>query len=226
MSSIFGKLFETHSNKKYSSQYFQDKWLHKNVFPKKRRGTFLEIGADDGKDKSNTLFFEERKNWRGICVEPSPSRFKLLKENRNCICENYAIAATEGNVEFMDIRGYGKGLSGIVDSYAPEHRERIEKEMKHPENKGYEMVHVPTIPLRQLLKKHHIFHVDFCTIDTEGSELQVVESIDFKSCQFDVILVENNYDDNSVERALEKSGFVLKNKIGIDDVYFNTQFSR
>ena len=219
MRSILGKLFRRRA--KYYSQYRQDKWLHENLFLDKRSGTFVEVGADDGIDKSNTKFFEESLAWSGLCVEPSPRRFELLSKNRTCVCENYAIAATEDRVDFMDISGYGKGLSGIVDSYDPKHRDRIEEEMKNPDNRGYELIQVPTIPLSALLEKHAIYHVDFCTVDTEGSEFQVLKSIDFDRFQFDVILVENNYDDNSVRDFLTNSGFAFKAKVGIDDVFIH-----
>ncbi len=224
MSSIFGKLFGKRS--KYYSQYEQDKWLHENLFSDKQNGIFVEIGADDGIDKSNTMFFEEKLAWSGMCVEPSPKRFELLRQNRSCICENYAIAETEGRAEFMDISGYGKGLSGMVDNYDPRHQDRIEQEMKNPDNRGYELIQVSTIPLSALLEKHGIFHVDFCTIDTEGSELQVLKSIDFDRFQFDVILVENNYDDESVQNFLTGVGFAFEVKVGIDDVLINREFSR
>ena len=63
---------------KFYSQYKQDEWLYNNHFKNKKNGTFLEIGADDGIDKSNTKFFEDL-GWVGMCIEASPKRFKLLK---------------------------------------------------------------------------------------------------------------------------------------------------
>ena len=106
---------------KFYSQYNQDKWLYETYFKDKKNGVFLEIGADDGIDKSNTKFFEDTLNWTGMCIEPSPDRFKLLELNRQCVCENVAISNTVGSVEFLDISGWGKGLSGIVDKYDPKH---------------------------------------------------------------------------------------------------------
>lgn len=223
MSTIFGKLFGRKS-KKFFSQYGQDKWLYENVFRDKRNGTFLEIGADDGIDKSNTYFFEKNFNWGGLCVEPSPKRFKKLAENRACICENYAIAMEDSELDFLDISGWGKGLSGIVRNYAPEHRLRIEREAQHPEYEGQEIVKVPAISLQKLLDRHGINHVDFCTIDTEGSELEVLKSIDFSVCQIDVLVVENNYQDNSVREFLDGFGFEYRHTLSIDDVYFSNAF--
>lgn len=225
MNTIFGKLFGKRSTPEFHSQYGQDKWLFENLYKKKSNGFFIEIGADDGIDKSNSYFFERRMNWQGICIEPSPKRFELLKNNRQCICENYAIANSHGIADFMEISGWGKGLSGIIDNYNLRHRERIERELHHPENNGNEVIQVPTIPMRDLLKKHNIRHVDFCSIDTEGSELDIIQSIDFDQCQIDVLIIENNYNDPEVSRHLEKSGFTHVTKIEIDDIYFNEKFS-
>jgi len=46
---------------------------------KKRDGIFIDIGAFDGMEDSNSLFFEETRNWTGICIEPSPLEFNKLK---------------------------------------------------------------------------------------------------------------------------------------------------
>ena len=112
-------------------QYDQDRWLYENFYQKKREGIFVEIGSDDGIDKSNTYFFEKNSNWTGLCVEPSPERLKLLRHNRSSHCEEFAIANGSGEVGFLDVSGWGKGLSSIVKNYAPNHVERIERELEH-----------------------------------------------------------------------------------------------
>lgn len=121
---------------KFYSQYKQDEWLYNNFFKDKENGVFLEIGADDGIDKSNTLFFEEQLGWKGMCIEPSPERFNMLKNNRKCICENYALSDEIKEVDFLDISGWGKGLSGIIEKYDNRHKIRIAEELNHPMNKG------------------------------------------------------------------------------------------
>jgi hypothetical protein len=47
-----------------------------------RNGFYIEIGAYDGIQESNTLFFEKYKNWRGILVEPSEQYFRLIKNRK------------------------------------------------------------------------------------------------------------------------------------------------
>lgn len=224
MNTIFGKLFEKLSRRKYYSQYGQDRWLNEKVFKNRKSGTFVEVGADDGVDKSNTYFFEKYLGWSGLCVEPSPERYQLLRANRSCACENFAASCREGVVGFLDIQGYGKGLSGITANYSAEHRERIEKEIENPDNRGSCVIEVQAVPLGALLAKHDIKHVDFCTIDTEGSEMDVLKSIDFSACKIDILCIENNYSDREVGEFLSHLGYSLDYKIEIDDVYFRSDF--
>jgi len=205
---------------KFYSQYGQDKWLYENYFKGTKGGTFLEIGADDGIDKSNTMFFEETMGWSGICIEPSPERFKLLKRNRECICERVAISDRVGETQFLDIRGWGKGLSGIVENYPKEHLHRIDMEMKHPKNNGSEMLTVQADLLNNVLSRNDVFEIDFCTIDTEGSEFEILDSLDFEKYKIRIILVENNYNENKVRYLLADRGYSLVGRVGpIDDAY-------
>ena len=50
-------------------------------FYQKRSGFFVEAGAGNGFDKSNTIFLEYERNWRGLLVEPDPILFKDLLES-------------------------------------------------------------------------------------------------------------------------------------------------
>ena len=76
-------LFLDHSgrfvpSKKRKSQYQQDEFLDKIIFQDKvKNGFFVEAGADDFLDGSNTLLLEEKHNWTGLLVEPFIYRFQL-----------------------------------------------------------------------------------------------------------------------------------------------------
>ena len=207
---------------KYYSQFNQDKWLFENHFKDKKDGVFLEIGADDGVDKSNTKFYEEL-GWKGMCIEQSHKRFKLLSSKRNCICENYAISDKVGDVDFMDISGWGKGLSGIVEKYDVRHKNRIQQELIHPQNKGNETITVKTELLSNLLDKHNITDIDFCTIDTEGGEFDIIKTIDFDKYKISIILVENNYNEINVREYLKTKGYKLVTTLTIDDVFIKDE---
>ena len=204
----------------YYSQYGQDEWLYENYFKDQKEGVFLEIGADDGVDKSNTKFFEESLGWSGLCIEPSPKRYELLRKNRTCACEKVAVSDSIGTVEFLDIEGWGKGLSGIVENYHDLHSKRIQHEITHPENKGSQVITVETDLLNNVLEKHGIFNVDFCTIDTEGSEFEILSAFDFDKFKIRILLIENNYRDSSVRNLLISKGYKFLGKVGqIDDAF-------
>ena len=51
-------------------------------FKNKKDGFFVDIGAGNGKDLSNTYLLEKNYNWKGICVEPLKDPFTLCKKLR------------------------------------------------------------------------------------------------------------------------------------------------
>ena len=60
----------------YYSQCQEDIYLNENIFKNKKNGVYIELGALDGILYSNTKFFEDSLNWKGILIEPHPEKFK------------------------------------------------------------------------------------------------------------------------------------------------------
>jgi hypothetical protein len=58
-------------------------------------GTYIEVGANDGILQSNTYFFEKKKNWSGLLIEPIYKKFVQLKKNRSRknFFSNYALVS-------------------------------------------------------------------------------------------------------------------------------------
>ena len=203
----------------YRSQYGQDRYVRETFFQSVNDGFFLDIGADDGLDRNNTRVFEEA-GWTGICIEPSPSRFPALAGNRSCECLNVAIASSPGDVEFLDITGWGKGLSGIVRHYDARHLERIERETRsNPLTASKALVRVPAVTLGSILQARGRTRVDYCSIDVEGSELDVLASVDLRAVTIKVITVEDNYGNPAIGRALSAHGYRLVTTLGKDLVF-------
>lgn len=48
-----------------------------------RNGSYVEIGANNGIQQSNSKYFETFKGWRGVLIEPAIDNFIELKRNRN-----------------------------------------------------------------------------------------------------------------------------------------------
>ena len=147
---------------KFYSQYQQDKWLFDKYFSNKKDGVFIEIGADDGVQYSNTLFYENL-GWTGLCIEPSPARYLELTSNRKCLTENVALSDYKGTTEFTDISGYGRGLSGLTEDYDQQHKNRISQEIQNPACGGSYLVDVNVDLLTNVLEKHKLYDIDFCS---------------------------------------------------------------
>lgn len=203
---------------KYYSQYNQDKFVNEVIFAGQKNGFFIDIGAHDGISLSNSYFFEILKDWDGICFEPNPEIFEKLKENRTCSVVNKCVGDLNSEISFCKVIGPSNMLSGILAQYNELHLKRIESEVSL--NGGsFEIITVQMVKLRQYLQEGKI--VNFLSIDTEGNELSILESIDFDRNHFVLISVENNYGDSSIKKFLNKKSFVFLTRLGTDDVYLN-----
>jgi FkbM family methyltransferase len=151
-----------------------------DVLGGKRDGFFVEAGALDGIQASNTLLLERDFGWSGICVEPDLQLFEELVQNRSCLCENVGLYDTRGEVEFMGgVRGWG----GVVEHLPPWHEDKW---------KGGQPIMIQVVPLADLLEQHDAPAViDYLSLDTEGSEHVILKDFPFNRFHFRVITVES-----------------------------------
>lgn len=198
----------------YKSQYGQDKWLDQNIFRQKPNGTFVDIGAYDGLDISNTYYFERILGWNGICIEPNPVTFEKLKNNRKCILENCAVGDQEGELDFVSIYGGGSAGSGFDDPSEKVRNTAIAETAK--DGGTWEIIKVPSFRLETILKKHDIKIVDYCSIDVEGFEINVVKSIDWNKFYIKYLTVEANISIDEVISHLKKYSYSVIERIGGD----------
>jgi FkbM family methyltransferase len=199
------------------SQYNQDIILNNTFFKNKEKGFFVDIGAFDGIDKSNSYFYESFLNWSGICVEPIEVRYKELLKNRKC--KSVYGAVSDKDVEFVEfclIEGYSEMLSGIVDEYDQRHIKRI-----HNEGCTRKKVAVPNFRFKDIVSEKNI---DLLDIDTEGNELKILADIDYDEYNIDIILVECNYEKNDIISLMKEKNFNYKMDIGSDLVFKNNKF--
>lgn len=204
----------------YHSQVKQDEILESRIFKGYKRGIFVDVGAWDGVQFSNTLFFEKERQWTGIHIEPIRKQYEELVRNRpNTINLNVAVSDIEGQSEFLSISGNTGMLSGLKSNYDPRHVQRIEKETQDL-GTGYTTVLVPVRRLDSIFKEHKIERVHYLSIDTEGSEFNVIKSIDFQYTYIDVIGFENNYSDKTppIVQYLIGKGYIQL-PIHCDDIF-------
>ena len=211
----YGFVYDEEDRRFYFSQYGQDKFVAEHLFPGMRNGVFVDVGAYDGVTLSNSCFFEREMGWTGLCVEPIPDVFRELVSNRpGSVCENVCVSNVEGELEFARVEGV-EALSGIADRMDRRHRRRIEGE-----GGRVEMMRLPSLRLQTLLDRHGIDRIHFLSIDTEGAELDVIQSLDFERTRVDVVCVENNSGERNVRRHLKRNGLAYLLTLGdLDDLY-------
>ena len=108
-------------------------------------------------------------------------------------------------------------LSGIKNSYHPDHLLRIDSEIKkHGGNK--ELIKVKSNSLKKIFEDCSVKKVDYLSIDTEGSELEILSSIDFEKVDIRVISTENSSRKN-IKEFLSDKGYDMLNVVCGDEIY-------
>jgi len=197
----------------FYSQCKQDEYLEKKFFKGYKNGFYVDVGAHDGVDGNNTLYFEKNNNWRGINIEPIKKVFDSLVNNRpNDTNINCAICNNNGETDFYLNEGYTEKLSGIKDNYDERHFKRLISE--NIINFGtMQIIKVITKKLETIFDENNISHINYLSIDVEGAEFEVIKSINFDKVFIDIIGFENNFMDASIPiiKYLENKGFKLDN---------------
>ena len=196
-----------------SSQINQDKFVL-DFYKHKRDGYFIEIGAYDGVTFSNTYVLEKDYGWTGILSEVIPSRFKDVLVNRpNCHNDNDAVYSKSNLKLTFDVAGMLSGISQHILA----HKHEI-KDIKT-------QITVNTITLTDLLIKYNAPAViDYMSLDTEGSELEILKGLDFSRYTIGYIDVEHNYIQpmrNNIKSFLEMNGYKFLRENHFDDTYIH-----
>ena len=176
------------------AQFRQDLFALKELKIKKN-GFFVEFGATDGVLGSNTFLLEKEFGYKGILAEPNPKQRKNIEKKRNAIIVKECVWAKSGE----DVKLTDNGDLSTVDLF---------KDNKLSFN-------VKTISLTDMLKKYNAPSlIDYLSVDTEGSEFDILSSHDFSKYNFSVITVEHNYTEQreKIHQLLSKKGYLRKYK--------------
>ena len=202
-------------NEKFFSQAGQDKVIKNHFFPNKKNGFFLEIGAYDGIEGSNCFHFEKFLNWNGIAFEPSKVQYEKLKNNRNCKILNKAMSNSIVEVDFVEVIEGLTQMSGIKnENYT------AEKIIKKNGQSKTEISKIITTTFDQEVSIDQ--EIDYLSIDIEGGELSVLETIDFEKYTIKVVSVENNLPDKfNFNSFFISKNFSFFDRVGQDEIFYN-----
>ena len=206
------------NNVKFYSQQDEDKYIIQYLLKAKiTDGTFLEIGACDGVLYSNSKTLEDHFNFTGILIEPQPLFYSQLVINRkNCKCYNYAVSNSDD--EFIDFIG-NNAEGGIANNNNTD----ISKYTNWTPYK------VKNSKMKDIITKSEFKYIDFMIIDVEGSELELLHSIDFKFPIFCIIIEahSNEQDKNKIfGEYLKSNGFTYIERQRGNEVWINKNYFR
>ncbi|MGB3508584.1 MAG: FkbM family methyltransferase [Microcoleaceae cyanobacterium] len=212
------------SNYKYFSQHGED-YLLWNFFDYQENGIYVDAGAFDGIHLSNSYSFE-LAGWAGICIEPHPSYFPICQQNRpKSICLNFACVGDE-KVNDIDFYSEELGLlSGVVKDRDLDINRRYHNRGLNFDGFVKEKVSAATLNsiLSQYIEADK--YIDFLSVDVEGSELDVLQGLDFDKYAPRVVVVEANSALARTELTsfMSGKGYIEARKQGVNIFYTKTE---
>ena len=172
----------------------------------KRQGYFVEFGATDGVTINNTVLLEREFGWTGILAEPARAWHEPLRANRTCAVNTGCVWHTSGKT--------------LLFNQTPDKEYSTIDELSGSDYHADRRVHgeryaVATVSLLDLLDQNDAPSIiDYLSIDTEGSEFEILNAFDFRKYDVQVITVEHNYTANRgrLYDLLVGSGYTRKFK--------------
>nr|WP_249417697.1 FkbM family methyltransferase [Pusillimonas minor] len=185
----------------------------------KRNGFFVEFGATDGVLLSNTYLLEKDFGWTGILSEPAKVWHNDLQQNRT--------ASLDFDCVWVET-GKEMQFSVVEDAELSTLKDYVGSDSHSASRKAALTDTVRTVSLCDLLERHNApKSIDYLSVDTEGSEYEILRAFDFQRYTVSVITCEHNFMPNreKVHALLVSNGFVrvYEGLSRWDDWYINTQ---
>lgn len=167
----------------------------------KRNGFFVEFGAADGIAVSNTYLLEKSYGWKGILAEPATVWHEALAANR-AVDIDHACVWSKSNERVVFNMVEAAELSTIATFNDCDHHRDARK--------GGQTYEVETISLNDLLDKYNApKQIDYLSVDTEGSEFEILRHFDFQKYDISIISCEHNHtkDRERICTLLQNNGY-------------------
>jgi hypothetical protein len=104
-------------------------------------------------------------------------------------------------------------LSGLADEF---NQRGIENIHHNIQNNEFDYIDVECKTFESLID---VYNIDFLSLDTEGNELKILQTIDFNLYNIDVITVENNDYDDKFSNFFSNKPYQFIGRLGCDELY-------
>ena len=182
------------------SQILQDVFAY-FVVADKFDNTFLEFGATNGLSLSNTFMLEQELGWSGALAEPDIQWIDALKKNRpntkvitKCIWKR--------SDEKLNFFSSNRGALSTLDEFKYNDSQSMPWNVKDRNKLGKNII-VDTISLNDVVKEYFKgISPSYISVDTEGSEFEILNSFNFSDYRPAVFTVEHNF--TKVEKQIDE----------------------
>jgi len=197
----------------------ETEWLHR-LLGTGRDVFFIQIGANDGKTYDYIYPIARERGWRGVLVEPIGYLFSRLVENyrgaQGIEFENAALAEVAGKKGFYRLREiedaalplWYEGIGSLNKDTILSHRyliPNIDDLLVEEE--------VECITFDELTNRHGVTKIDLILIDTEGYDLNILRTIDFRRFRPKLLIYEqlhlSLYDKAAAKDLLRSWGYAV-----------------
>lgn len=212
----------------FRAQFGEDRILWQ-VFRQRRSGYFMEIGAYDGVNLSNTYFLEQM-GWHGVLVEPIEDlclRAAASRPRSRVIQAAISRKGSHGTAKFTITQNVP------VLSYLNTDQDHVDRCLK--EGATLVEVDVPLLTVDDILLHERYaappgtgpwvpnvgWQIDLVSIDVEGGELDVLDGFNLERYRPGILLIENDRPAGAaVEPYLTSRGYRKFHRQKINDFYF------
>ncbi len=194
--------------KNINSQLYQDifaEFIVNNSYEK----SFLEFGATDGKHLSNSFTLEENFGWKGVLAEPDPQWHNNLKLNRPNSKIIYECIWKKSD-EKMNFFSSEIGAFSTLDDFRYSDKDTLPGNTSARNKKGKNF-EVKTISINKVIEDEFKgVSPSYISVDTEGSEFEILNSFDFSKYRPIVFTVEHNFTklQSKIDQLMIKNKYV------------------
>lgn len=189
-----------------------------------QNGYYVELGANDGITQSNSFYFEKKKNWRGVLIEPSPNNYLKCRQNRDpsnkffCnACVSFDFKEEYVEMIYANLMTVSHNLKKDIDSEGSFLKRSLKYLDKYEDHFTFGAKAKTLTDL--LIEADSPNIIDFLSLDVEGSEMEVLKGLDFESFHFHFLLIESRSID-ILKNFLLTHGYVLEKKFSQHDFLF------
>ena len=198
----------------------------------KKQGFFIEAGASGGELLSNTLYFETKHNWTGLLVEPNPDWWNELKsKNRNAWVLPHCLS-TQNKVELKDFYVFSKHFGDFGFWSRTEISDDLYNFFAKGDPDVIRKIKVQCFPLQAVLDALNMPKIDYFSLDIEGSEYDVLKTLDFRETNISLLGIEvfptggsddpsrkNPGNKDKIHEYLKENSYSYVNSVEIDDFF-------